>query len=51
MSVARTDDDKIDVESLPGPLLARWSDLPHALNNLLGRSHEHLLDYHQRYGM
>jgi hypothetical protein len=51
MSVARTDDEKIDVGSLPGPLLARWSDLPHALDNLLGRAHERIFAYHQKYGI
>lgn len=51
MSMTRLYDGNIDLGSLPGPYFARWSDLPHALNNLLGRSHEYLLDCHQKYGM
>ena len=50
MSTTRLDDGNIDLGSLPGPYFARWSDLPHAFHNLLGRAHERLLACHQHYG-
>lgn len=50
MSTTRLDDINMDLGSLPGPYLSRWSDLPHAFDNLLGRAHERLLAYHQHFG-